>query len=139
MDYIAYISTPKENKKANPLITPFRVSRGRLTGGFLYFPRGPSGYLHFIARIGVHQILPYNIDQEYRLNGCVVPLHLDIDFFQPPYIIDLVTWNDSDTYDHVLTVGIFLDPYAKPRVAKGILKSLYDATLGYKTGGDRKT
>ena len=139
MDYIAYISTPFGNKEANPLITPLRVSRGRLTGGFLYFPRGPSGYLHFIARRGVHQILPFNINQEYRLNGCVVPFHLDIDFFQPPYIIDLVTWNESASIDHALTVGIFLDPYAKPRVAKGILKSLYNATVGYKKGSDRKT
>ena len=138
MDYIVYISTPKENKEANPLTTTLRVSRGRLTGGFLFFPRGPSGYLHFTARIGVHQILPFNIDQEYRLNGCVVPLHLDIDFFQPPYIIDLVTWNDSDTYDHVLTVGIFLDPYAKPRKSKGILATVKDALPGFKTGGDRK-
>jgi len=139
MDYIAYISTPKENKKGNPKITTLRLSRGRLCGGFLYFPRGPSGYLHFIARIGVHQIVPYNIDHSYRLNGCVVPLHIDIDFFEPPYIIDCVTWNDSATIDHALTAGFFLDPYAKPRVAKGILKSLYDATLGFKTGGDRKT
>jgi len=139
MDYIAYISTPFANKKANPLITSLRLSKGRLCGGFLYFPRGPSGYLHFIARIGVHQIVPYNIDQSYRLNGCVVPLHIDIDFFEPPYIIDCVTWNDSASIDHALTVCFFLDPYAKPRTPKGILKSLYDATLGFKTGADRKT
>ena len=139
MDYVFYISTPFANKKANPLITPVRLSRGRLSGGFLYFPRGPSGLLHFIARIGVHQITPFNPDGSYRLNGCVVPLHLDIDFFQPPYHIDCVTWNDSASINHALTVCFFLDPYAKPRVAKGILKSLYDATLGFKTGGDRKT
>ena len=139
MDYLAYISTSFTKTKADPLITTIRLSRGRLSGGFLYFPRGPSGYLHFIARIGVHQIAPYNVGQSYRLNGCVVPLHLDIDFFEPPYHIDCVTWNDSASINHALTVCFFLDPYAKPRVAKGILKSLYDATLGYKTGGDRKT
>jgi len=138
MDYIVYISTPKETKESNPLVTPLRVSRGRLTGGFLFFPRGPSSYLHFIARIGVHQILPFNVGQSYRLNGCVVPLHLDIDFFQPPYIIDLVTWNESVSIDHVLTVGIFINPYAKPRKSKGIFATVKDALPGFKTGGDRK-
>ncbi|MBA7604201.1 hypothetical protein ES703_11320 [subsurface metagenome] len=138
MDYIAYISTPKENNEANPLITPLRLSRGRLVGGFLYFPRGPSGYLHFIARIGVHQILPYNAAENYRLNRCIVPLHLDIDFFQPPYIIDCVTWNDSADYAHVLTVGFFLDPFKKPRTGGGIISTMINAVTGYKTGGDRK-
>ena len=124
MDYIAYISTSYTKTKADPLITKLRLSRGRLSGGFLYFPRGPSGLLHFVARIGVHQIAPYNPDQSYRLNGCVVPLHLDIDFFEPPYLIDCVTWNESASINHALTVCFFLDPYAKPRLAKGILKSL---------------
>lgn len=139
MDYVFYISTPFANKQANPLITPVRLSRGRLTGGFLYFPRGPSGLLHFTARIGVHQITPFNPDGSYRLNGCVVPLDINIDFFEPPYHIDCVTWNESASIDHVLTVGFFLDPYAKPRRPEGILKSLYNAATGFKTGGDRKT
>ena len=138
MDYVVYISTPFGNKEANPLTTSLRLSRGRLCGGFLYFPRGPSGYLHFTAKIGVHQILPFNVGQSYRLNGCVIPFHLDIDFFQQPYILDLVTWNESVSIDHVLTVGIFLDPYAKPRKTKGILSTVVNALPGFKTGGDRK-
>jgi len=138
VDYITYISTPITATEDAPLVTTLTLSKGRLTGGFLFFPRGPSGYLHFIARIGVHQILPFNVNQSYRLNGCVVPLHLDIDFFTPPFLIDLVTWNDSTTLSHVLTVGIFLDPYAKPRIRKGIVNTVINAVTGFKTGGDRK-
>ena len=138
MDYVVYISTPITATEADPKITSVRLSKGRISGGFLYFPRGPSGYLHFIARIGVHQIAPFNVGQSYRLNQALIPLDLNIDFFQPPYIIDCVTWNDSTTYAHSLTVGFFLDPYKKPRSAKSIVKSLYDATLGYKKGSDRK-
>jgi len=138
VDYVLYISTPKNTTEPDPLITPLRLSKGRLSGGFLYFPRGPSGVLHFIARIGVHQIAPFNVGQSYRLNQALIPLDLNIDFFEPPYIIDCVTWNDSTTYAHALTVGFFLDPYKKPRIHKGIVKSLYDATLGYKKGSDRK-
>lgn len=139
MDYVVYISTPYTNKEANPLITSLPLSKGRLTGGFLYFPRGPSGYLHFIARVGVHQIVPFNVGQSYRLNGCVVPLHIDIDFFTPPYIIDCVTWNGSTEYAHALTVGFFLDPYAKKRSGKNLINSAVNAVSGYLTGGDRKT
>lgn len=139
MDFIAYISTPITATEASPQTTTLHLTSGRLTGGFLYFPRGPKGYLHFIAKIATHQILPYNAGQAYRLNGCVVPLHLDIDFFEPPFIIDCVTWNDSATLPHALTVGFFLDPSKKPRIRKGVVKSLYDATLGYKKGPHRNT
>ena len=139
MDFITYISTETKFTESSPQTTPVRLTSGRLTGGFLYFPRGPSGYLHFIAKIATHQIAPFNVGQSYRLNGCVVPLHLDIDFFEPPFVIDCLTWNDSTTFPHVLTVGFFLDPFARPRTRKGLVKSLYNATLGYKKGGDRKT
>lgn len=138
MDFLLYISTLPTYTEDSPLTTPLRLTKGRLTGGFLYFPRGPSGYLHFIAKIGGHQILPFNVGQSYRLNGCVLPLHLDIDFFQPPSIIDCITWNDSTSYAHALTVGFFLDPWKKPRIKKGIVKSIYDFTKGYKKGADRK-
>jgi len=138
MDYVCYISTSKNTTEAAPVKTTLKLTRGRLTGGFLYFPRGPSGYLHFQAFIGTWQILPFNKDESYRLNGCVVPLYLNIDFFEPPYLIDLITWNDSTDYDHVMTVGIFLDPYATPRKGKSFMGNVVNSVAGYLKGGDRK-
>lgn len=138
MDYVHYISTPANTPELSPLTTSLRLSAGRLTGGFLYFPRGPSGYLHFVARIGVHQIIPFNPDQSYRLNGCVIPLDLDIDFFEPPYVIHCITWNESTTLAHACTVGLFLDPFKKPRKHLNIARSLINATKGYLKGGDRR-
>lgn len=138
MDYVCYIETPANTQEAAPVKTTLKLSRGRLTGGFLYFPRGPSGYLHFQAFVGTWQILPFNKDHSYRLNGCVVPLYLNIDLFEPPYLIDFITWNDSADYDHVMTVGIFLDPYASPRKGKGFVGNVVNSVAGYLKGGDRK-
>jgi len=138
VDYIVYISTPANTPESAPLKTRLYLSKGRLTGGFLYFPRGPSGYLHFVAKTGTHQIAPYNIDQSYRLNGCVVPFYLNMDFFEPPFLVDCITWNDSATYDHVMTAGFFLDPWQKRRTPKSIVGSIFNAVTGYKKGGDRK-
>jgi len=114
------------------------LTAGRLVGGFLFFPRGPAGLLHFIAKIGEHQILPYNTGQNYRLNGCVIDFHLGLDFFLPPYIIDCFTWNDSTTLPHVCTVVFFLEPSKKLRAIKAAAKNLYDATGGYLKRGQRK-
>jgi len=137
MDFVKYISTPAATTEADPVKTILQLSRGRLAGGFLYFPRGPSGYLHFTAYIATFQILPFNTEESYRLNGCVVPIHLDIDFFQPPYQITFETWNDSALYTHVMTVGIFLDPYANPRKGKNFIANAAIAVAGYLKGADR--
>lgn len=131
MDFLKYISTPANTTEADPLKTPLRLTAGRLTGGFIHFPAGPSGVLHFIAKIGEHQVLPFNTGDNYCLNHATVPLHLDIDLFEPPYIIDLITWNDPTTNPHALTICLFLDPRKKPRKTKGIIKTLFDGVKGY--------
>ena len=138
MDFIQYITTPVGKTEAEPLKTTITLTAGRLVGGFLYFPRGPSGYLHFIAKIGMLQILPFNTGQNYMLNGCVVPFHLDIDLLQPPFIIDCLTWNDSSTLAHALTAGFFLFPSSKLRLFKNIIKNPISATAGYRKRGKRR-
>ena len=107
MDFLQYISTATSYGANNPLVSPIKLTRGRLTGGFVYFPAGPAGVLHFLARIGVHQIIPFNTGENYRLDDCVVPFHLAIDLLEPPYRVDCVTWNDSTSYPHALTVCFF--------------------------------
>lgn len=110
MDFSKYISTPKDTPENSPLITRLKLTKGRLTGGLLYFPTGPAGLLHFRAEVSEHQILPFNTGENFRLNDCVLPFSLGIDLTEPPYIIDLVTWNDSTQYSHALTVLFHLDP-----------------------------
>jgi len=110
MDILQYISTPANTTEASPLVTKIKLTRGRLTGGSLYFPSGPAGKLHFLARVGVHQIIPFNTGQNIRLDDAVLPLSLGIDLLEPPYELDCETWNDSTLYAHVLTLVLHLEP-----------------------------
>ncbi len=131
MDFCRYISTPKNTAESGPKITTLQVTKGRLIGGFLFFPSGPAGKLHFQALVGLHQILPFNRDENFRLDDCVIPFSLGIDLLEPPYNIDLVTWNDSTSYPHALTVCFFLDPSGKKRFTLGTLKKALFNTDGY--------
>ncbi len=110
MDILQYISTPIGKTEADPLITTIKLTRGRLTGGSLYFPSGPAGKLHFIARIGVHQIIPFNTGQNIRVDDCVFPLSLGIDLLEPPFELICETWNDSTQYAHALTLVLNIEP-----------------------------
>ena len=110
MDIIHYISTPKNTTEAQPLTTTLKLTRGRLSGGSIYFPSGPAGLLHFIARIGVHQIIPFNTGQSIRLDDCVIQLSLGFDLLEPPFHLTCETWNDSTLYDHALTLALSIEP-----------------------------
>lgn len=113
MDFIYKINTPPNTSADDPKITIAKLTRGRLIGGFLYFPSGPAGTLNCLAKIGVHQIFPFNVGQAYALDDCVTPMHFGFDLLEPPFQIDLITWNTSTLYTHTLTVGLFLDPLEK--------------------------
>lgn len=109
MDIVQYISTPANTKESAPLITTIKLTKGRLTGGALYFPYGPEGTLHFIARLGVHQIIPFNTGQNFRLDDAVMPLSLGFDLVEPPFEIQCETWNDSTDNAHALTLVLYLE------------------------------
>ncbi len=125
MDFVQFISTPKNTTEAEPLITSITLTRGRLSGGSVYFPPGPAGKLHFLARIGIHQIIPFNTGQNIRLDNCIISLSVGIDLEEPPYRIELVTWNDSTEYDHALTLCLNLQPRnKKQQTLKQMLKDM---------------
>lgn len=131
MDFVRYINTPVGRNAANPVITTLKLTRGLLESGFLYFPSGPAGKLHFKAKIASHQILPFNAAESLRLDDCVFPFTLGIDLLEPPFEIDCITWNESLLYDHALTASFSLTPKTKKKFE---LKSMIEAlaqTAGY--------
>ena len=131
MDFLAYISTPKNTLEIPGQILKLHLTRGRLTGGFLYFPSGPAGTLHFLARIAGHQIIPFSPGESYRLDDCVIPFSLGIDLLEPPFFVDCVTWNDSNSHAHVLTVCFFVSPSDKKRSIIKRIKNPFSGTDGY--------
>jgi len=138
MDFLQYISTPVGKTEIAPLKTSLTLTAGRLVGGFINFPRGPAGKLHFIAKIGEHQILPYNTGQNYALNGATASFHLGIDLDQPPFLIDCITWNDSTSLPHICVVVFFLEPSKKLRLWKNVANSFFNSTQGYEKKSIRK-
>ena len=131
MDFVKYISTPLETAEASAKITTLKLTRGRLTGGFVFFPSGPAGVLHFQAKIGVHQLIPFNAGESYNMDACMVPIHIGIDLLQPPYEIQIITWNTSILYDHALTVGFYLTPKSRRNKEISAMAALETLCEGY--------
>ena len=108
MDYQVYISTPKETPESAALKTELHLTKGRVLGGWIYFPYGPAGVLHFQLFRGDEQIAPSNRGASYNLDDAVIPLSLDFELEEPPYLLFAKTWNTSTSYAHALNLALFL-------------------------------
>ena len=120
MDYLLKIDTAHSTyTESAPLVSRLKLTKGRLVGGWLYFPAGPAGTLNLQVKLGLHQILPFTVGESYALNGCVIPLNIDLDILQHPLSLDILTWNTSITYEHTCSLCLFLDPVVPPRSKQG--------------------
>lgn len=110
MIYIKRVTTPANTLESDPLRSRLTVTRGRLRGGWVYFPYGPAGELHLQIKVGIHQIFPFNPDSDLALDDAVVPLDFCLEIDTPPYSVDIYTWNDDADNDHTLTVCLSITP-----------------------------
>lgn len=131
MDFIKYISTPANTPESNPLISTIKITRGRLQGGLLFFPSGPAGLLRFVAKMGVHQILPFNTGESIGLDDCVFSFSIGIDLIEPPFLINCLTWNTSAQYAHALTVSFSVNPKSGRRINLDTMINEFASTRGY--------
>lgn len=136
MDFAKYISTPKETPESAPLSTEIQLTKGRIFGGWVYFPYGPAGTLHLQIYKGSEQVAPANRGDSYNLDDAVIPLSLDFDLDGPPYVLTARTWNTSTTYDHALNLALFLkeagrgNPKGNPALDSKIEKLVAEARTG---------
>ena len=116
MDFSKYILTAHSvYSESSPLRTTLILTSGLIVGGWLYFPSGPAAKLHVKVLRGLHQIYPSSAGENISLDDCVVPINVNLDLSEIPRSLDILTWNDSTSEDHALTICFFLDPYAPPR------------------------
>lgn len=126
MDYIAHITTEHSTyTRANPKRTVIKMSRGRVTEGWIFFPSGPAGTLHLILLRASHQIAPVDSDQSYALDDVLAPLRPGYDLHQPPYQVTVSTWNTSIEHNHTLTISLTLDPFFGKPPKRPFLSSLF--------------
>jgi len=119
MDYLRRITTEHSvYTEAKPKRTIMPMTKGRIVGGWIYFPSGPAGTLHIAVLRGIHQLCPIDPGNNYALDDCVVALFINLEINQPPLNLEVLTWNDSTTYNHTLTFCVFLDPFSDPRVRR---------------------
>jgi len=102
MNYVFNITTPKNTPETNKLITILPVIPGTVTKLEIQFPAGAQGLHHVHINRAVHQVWPANAEANYIGDEQIIVIPANYKIAVPPYQFECFTWNEDDTYDHLV-------------------------------------
>jgi hypothetical protein len=108
MIYSATITTAVGRSQSNPLRTELRITKGLVYKVELDFPPGSAGLLGAAIFDGGFQVWPSTLGQWFTGDGIVISFDDTYLKEAEPFLFDVVTFNDDDTYAHKLTIRIGL-------------------------------
>lgn len=110
MIYKFLITTPANTAATAKLKTVLKLNKGIIHQLDVQFPPGPSGLLHLHINDAIHQVFPYNTDENFSSDN----VNIRFKEFQPvleePFQLEAYTWNLDDTYSHDVIVRIGILP-----------------------------
>jgi len=108
MIYVANVTTPKDQAKADPLVSSFSVSKGLVYRVEIDFPPGVCGLLYIALFDGSYQVWPSSPEIYFHTSHGVIgfdDLYLKDN---PPFEFQIKTYNLDTVFDHFCQVRIGL-------------------------------
>lgn len=112
-------NTPESTKRRTRLY----LAKGIITKVAIQFPTGCAELAHCTINRGLHQVWPTNPDGNYAADGYVIEFEENYELLTHPYSLDFITWNESTTYSHNLTVWLTILP--KKSIMQYIMQHAY--------------
>ena len=110
MLFQASIIIPANTTLINPTKQTLYIAKGIITK-FMVRPRpGHAALAHLVIFHAAHPIAPST--ESMDLHGDSYPIDWEdyYEFYQPPFQLTLVGWNDDDTYSHIFDVFVAVLP-----------------------------
>lgn len=104
------VSTPKATASVPGLITELKICRGVIHQLDFVFPPGPQGLLHVALYDSLHQCWPTNPGEMFAGDNSTISFREHFPVLYEPFILDLHTYNDDDTWPHTVVVRIGILP-----------------------------
>jgi len=106
--WIKDIAVTKNTSRSSPVETETEVPLGTIERVIIFFPPGCLGYVKTTLWIYEHQFLPENPAGYITGDDYVFDMPMDKEIRDRAEKVKVVAWNTATTYDHTITVGIFL-------------------------------
>ena len=108
MDYTKEITIPKNTPESQALKIKLKVPKGVVHKVSISFPYGVAG----LARVQIFrastQVWPTTNGEYYTGNGVTIEFNEYYEVKEEPLYFTIKAWNLDDTYDHTITVRIFM-------------------------------
>ena len=83
----------------------------KLTHGIIHhvevqFPIGTRAPAHCRILHHAHQVWPTNPQGSFASDGYTIPIDENYEFFEEPYTLTAICWNDDDTFPHTITIRV---------------------------------
>jgi len=108
--YVFNVSVPPNTAETRPVVVNAKLNPGIIHRVSILFPPGPAALTHLQIRRGNHQVWPSNPDSDFASDDEVISWEDNYPLDDEPLILQLVAWNQDDTYPHTITVRFGLLP-----------------------------
>lgn len=93
---------------SNKLQTTVKLTRGVLHYIGVYFPPGCQGVVHATINRGIHQIFPVTPGTSVKGDAFEIGGTHFHPILSAPYQVDVWAWSNSASYDHIITVRLWI-------------------------------
>lgn len=114
------ITVTKGTTRDSPVETVAEVPLGIIERVIIFFPPGCLGYVKATLWIYEHQFLPENPDGYITGDDYVFDMPMDKEIRDRAEVVKVVAWNTAVTYDHTITVGIFVRERTQGIVSRAV-------------------
>jgi len=122
MYYFYQLVLPPNTSKINPVVMTMPVHAGLLSYIEVEFPGGCSGYAHTQIKYHSRQLLPFNPPGDLYGDSRIFKPDLNFPLTEPPHEFVAWGWNEDDTYQHIVSIGIMVQDTNKKSFAELLLE-----------------
>ena len=124
MWWIKDITVTKGTSRASPVQEMAKVPVGTIERVIIFFPPGCLGYVKVTLWVLEHQFLPDEPQGFVTGDDYVFDIPMDKEITAKAEVVKVVAWNTAVTYDHTITVGIFVRESRGSRISQAV-KSVF--------------
>ena len=106
MFYVKPLVIPAHTTEANPLREELALTYGIINRVEVEFPIGCAGLAHVYVLYHEFQLYPSNPDSSFAGDGFTIAFDDNFPIVETPHVVDIVGWNEDDTFDHTVTIRI---------------------------------
>jgi len=110
MYYQIQFSVPRNTPATEPVEQSLGMVQGMIKEILVGFPPGCAALTHVQLYYHGWQLLPANYGESLAWDAYIYELPLKFPLDEVPYQIDIKAWNEDDSYDHTVFIGVILDP-----------------------------